>query len=86
MKEYLPRLIERRKWLKQTKLLGEGDIVIIADPNTRGVWPFGRFVSAYPCADGIVRVASIETRTGTYLRPVTKLITQFNSFLYGTTV
>ena len=74
MKEYLPTLIERKKWLYPTKPLTVGDIVLLADPNTpRGVWPLGRIISAYPGSDGIIRVATVKTKTGTYLRPVAKM-------------
>ena len=74
MKEYLPTLIERKKWLYPTKPLTVGDIVLLADPNTpRGVWPLGRIISAYPGSDGIIRVATVKTKTGTYLRTVAKM-------------
>ena len=74
MHEYLPMLIERRKWLKGSLPLKEGDIVLVADPNTpRGIWPLARIVSAHPGKDGIVRVVTIRTRTGTYIRPVGRL-------------
>ena len=56
------------------KPLTVGDIVLLADPNTpRGVWPLGRIISAYPGSDGIIRVATVKTKTGTYLRPVAKM-------------
>jgi len=74
MAEYLPMLIERRKWLKGSLPLKEGDIVLIAEPNTpRGIWPLARIVSAHPGNDGVVRVVTLKTRTGTYVRPVGKL-------------
>ena len=67
-------LRERRKWIKPTKPIVPGDIVLIADPNTpRGVWPLGRIVSAHPGPDGIVRVVTVKTTSGTYVRPVGKL-------------
>ena len=74
MLEYLSMLIERRKWLKRSLPLKEGDIVLVADPNTPcGIWPLARIVSAHPGKDGVVRVVTIRTRTGTYIRLVGRL-------------
>jgi len=74
MKEYVPSLTERRKWLKDRKNLQEGDVVLIADPNTaRGSWPIGRIVRPLPSADNVVRKALVRTGSGEYIRPVAKL-------------
>ena len=36
-------------------------------------WPLARVVQIHPGRDGLVRVATIKTKTGVYTRPVTKL-------------
>ena len=74
MDEYVPFLIERRKWLKDRRNVKEGDIVLVVDRNTpRGEWPVGRILRPNPSPDGRVRTALVKTRSGEYLRPVAKL-------------
>ena len=73
-KEYVPNLIERRKWLSVSRNLAPGDIVIVADsPSRRGDWPLGRVIATYPGPDGVARSALVKTQTGEYRRPVAKL-------------
>ena len=43
------------------------------DDIKRGKWPLGRIVNVTPSDDGIVRVAEVRTRNGTYIRPAVKL-------------
>lgn len=74
MEEYVPTLIERRKWLASRRNLQEGDVVLVVEPNTpRGIWPMGRVQQVHPGPDGVVRVATVRTMTGIYVRPVSKL-------------
>jgi hypothetical protein len=74
MKEYVPNLIERRKWLSEQRNIQEGDIVVIADGNNpRGEWPIGRITRPIVGPDGRVQTAMVKTLTGEYLRPVAKL-------------
>ena len=74
MDEYVPFLIERRKWLKDRRNVKEGDIVLVVDRNTpRGEWPVGRILRPNPSPDGRVRTTLVKTRSGEYLRPVAKL-------------
>jgi hypothetical protein len=74
MKEYVPSLIERRKWLRHRRNLKIGDVVIVVEPNTpRGLWPLGRIVQPLPGPDGIVRAARVRTKMGEKVRPVAKL-------------
>uniref|UniRef100_A0A5S6Q1B8 Integrase catalytic domain-containing protein n=1 Tax=Trichuris muris TaxID=70415 RepID=A0A5S6Q1B8_TRIMR len=43
LREYVPCLIERRKWVRPTRDLKVGDVVIVVDPQCpRGHWPLGR--------------------------------------------
>ena len=78
MREYVPCLTERRKWLKKERNLAVGDIVLVIDSNTpRGKWPIGRVLEIFPGPDGVVRSANIHlrsaTRTTELHRPVAKL-------------
>ena len=74
MREYVPSLIERRKWITSSRNLAPDDIVIVADPQSRrGEWPLGRIVEVHPGPDGVVRSAVVKTQYGMYKRPVVKL-------------
>lgn len=72
--EYLSRLQHRPKWLKRQQNIKVDDIVLIRDerilPNQ---WPLGKVIEAHPGDDGLVRVATIKTRTGLFKRPIAKL-------------
>jgi Family of unknown function (DUF5641) len=74
LKEYVPSLQIRSKWVKSDADIRVGDIVRIADEGfSRGRWPMGRVTKVSPGADGIVRVAEVRTAHGSLKRPVTKL-------------
>ena len=36
-------------------------------------WPIGRVIEVYPGQDGLVRVVSVQTSSGTYRRPIVKV-------------
>ena len=73
-KEYLPNLIERRKWLKHRRNVKIGDLVlIVALGAKRHEWPRGRIVEVYPDTAGTVRSALVKTAEGLSRRPVVKL-------------
>ena len=62
MAEYVPNLIEQRKWLAHRRNLQPNDIVLVVEPNTpRGIWPIGRVIETLPGPDGIVRVVRVRT-------------------------
>ena len=53
IKEYLPALQERQKWLKEKKNLEVGDVVLVKDENTsRNSWPLGRVIKVMPDRKG----------------------------------
>ena len=55
LKEYLPTLQERAKWMKPRRSLEIGDLVLIADENVhRGKWPLGKVVDVFRGKDGYV--------------------------------
>ena len=75
IKEYLPELQKRQKWLKVHKNVKVGDVVLVLEENTpRGVWPMGLVVEVTHGSDGLVRAAKIRTKSTTLTRPITKLI------------
>ena len=73
-REYLPELTVRRKWLRETRNLEAGDLVLVVeDSEPRGHWPLARVMKPFSGSDGRVRSAEIKTAGGTYVRPVSRL-------------
>ena len=69
--EFLPSLNIRKKWFHARHSLKEGDIVLIVEPNaSRGEWPLGLAIKAYPGDDGLVRVVKVNTKNKEYLCPL----------------
>ena len=61
MREYIPRLIERKKWKRPQRNLAFGDGVLMVMPSSkRNTWPLGRIVRVETGVDGIVRSAEVE--------------------------
>ncbi len=64
------------KWKSSSTNLQVDDLVLIKEdslvPATR--WPMGRAMSVSPGKDGLVRVATIQTKSGIYKRPIAKLV------------
>lgn len=75
VQQYLPTLLNRNKWNQSiTTPLKIGDIVVIVDSNEpRNSWPKGKIVATYPAKDGKIRIVDIQTKSGIYRRPVSKL-------------
>lgn len=73
IKEYLPALNCRTKWLEESKPLAAGDLVFIVDGPNRNGWIRGQVESVYLGKDNRIRQASVRTAHGVYRRPVTKL-------------
>ncbi|XP_068728881.1 uncharacterized protein [Montipora capricornis] len=74
LREYLPRLITRKKWLQPTANVKIGDLVLVSDYAVpRGYWSLGRIVNVFPGHDNVVRSAEVKTKFGVMKRPVTKL-------------
>lgn len=65
LKEYLPTLARRDKWLTPATPLQVNDIVYIIDENLpRNCWLKGRIISTRPGPDGQVRSVSVQTVNG----------------------
>lgn len=74
MREYVPNLIDRKKWNQATPSLRVGNRVLIMDENTRrGQWLTGTVSKLFPGDDGRVRRVSVKTATSELTRPVVKL-------------
>ena len=73
-REYVPTLMRREKWNRDTRQLTVGDVVLVAEDNApRGRWPIGWVSKLFPGSDGRVRSVELTTGSGTYVRPVAKL-------------
>jgi hypothetical protein len=78
MREYVPTLIERKKWFRSNWNAEVGDRVLVIDENSRrGEWPVGTIVKVYreteTDSEGIVRHVTVKTESNEYNRPVTNL-------------
>lgn len=73
LKEYLPSLNLRMKWLDDTKSMKVGNLVFIADDHNRNGWIRGKVDEIISGKDGRIRQAVVRTSNGVYRRPVSKL-------------
>lgn len=72
--EYLSRLQHRPKWVKASKNLQVGDLVLLKDPSfSPSFWPLARITETHPGDDGLVRVVTVRTMKSTFKRSITKL-------------
>ena len=74
LREYLPTLQQRQKWLINQRNLAVDDLVILVDENIpRRQWLLGRVTKVFPGRDGLVRVAEVKTKNNVLKRPIQKL-------------
>ena len=74
LREYLPLLQERQRWLRPKRSLQVGDIVLLIEPTLpRNSWRLGKITNVYPDKNRLVRSVEVKTKTGTLYRPVAKL-------------
>ncbi|XP_044174392.1 uncharacterized protein LOC122958023 [Acropora millepora] len=75
LREYVPALTERRKWRTRSQSDAQiGDLVLVVEDNLpRGRWNLGRVVKTFPGDDGLIRTVEVQTKQGTFKRPVAKL-------------
>ena len=70
--EYVTNLNRLTKWHNLTRNLCPGDLVLLQEESIVPTkWPLARVVKIHPGRDGLVRVATVRTKTGLYTRPVT---------------
>ena len=73
-REYLPLLRQRTKWQQPHRNVTRGDLVLVTDKQLpRNEWLTGRVIDVITGQDGLVRMAIVKTRAGTFSRPVVKL-------------
>ena len=74
IKEYLPTLQTRQKWLRLCRNFAVGDLILIVDDNApRGHWPKGIIEQVFPDRDAVVRQVIVRTATTRLRRDVRKL-------------
>ena len=72
--EYLPLLQRRQRWLQPERNLAVGDIVLVIDNSApRNSWPMGRVEKINVGSRGLVRSATIRTKSSILMRPISKL-------------
>ena len=73
---YLPELEKRKKWLNVARDVTQGDLVLLlGEPMMpRNLWPLALVIDVSRGRDGHVRSARLRTRTGEFVRPLTKII------------
>ncbi|XP_055527713.1 uncharacterized protein LOC129720280 [Wyeomyia smithii] len=73
-KEYVTELQVSGKWTNKRNNIRPGMIVVLKEDNLPPqCWRLGRVVKVYPGADDLVRVVDVQTKTGTFQRPIHKL-------------
>jgi hypothetical protein len=74
LKEYLPTLQRRQKWLEPKRNLVVKDLVLLVDKDCqRGRWPMAVVEEVYPDEKGIVRHVTVRTTNGKFKRDVRQL-------------
>ena len=74
VKEYLPQLQARQRWVSPRRNIKVDDVVVLVDEHApRNSWLLGRVLQTRPDRKGFVRQCEVKTRTGVFLRPVSKL-------------
>lgn len=72
--EYLHGLQVRQKWNIPSVPITPGTVVVVMNDNVPPLaWPLAIVEIVHPSKDGVVRVCTVRTVKGTYLRPVVRL-------------
>ena len=72
--EYISSLRRYTQWHHPTRNVQVGDVVILQEDNMVPTkWPLAKVIQTHTGKDGLVRVVTIKTATGTYKRPVIKI-------------
>jgi len=74
IREYLPTLQERSKWLGKQRNFNEGDVVLLVDKTApRAQWLVGRILQTFPDEKGCVRIVSVRTKNDVVKRLIAQL-------------
>lgn len=77
IKNYLPTLQPRQKWMSYSSNLTPGTVVMIIDHQLpRALWPVSKVVTIYPGSDGYVCSAEIEVNNKHYHQPMSQHTTR----------
>ena len=72
--DYLSNLRKYTKWHHPSRNASVGDVVILQEDGlVPAKWPLAKIVEVHPGKDGLVRVVTVKTQSGTYKRPIHKL-------------
>ena len=74
VKEYLPTLQKRQKWVDVQKNIEVDDIVLVVGEGHRGQWKLGRVIRTFKDRRGLVRKAGVRVGHSEYERPISKLV------------
>lgn len=73
--EYIQSLLPRSKWRQRASNLKKGDLVYIkGDSSPPQNWPLGVITDVHPAPDGQVRVVTIKTSHGEYVRSAQRIV------------
>ena len=74
IKEYLPTIVPRTKWLKEKRNLKPRDVVLLIQESTpKNVWPIGVVTHTFPDEKDHVQTVMCRTGSTTVRRPISKL-------------
>ena len=74
LKEYLPKLVQRRKWNYPTRNLHVGNLAVIQTDNIPSSHSLlGRIIETYSGVDRVIRTVKVKTPSNELLRPGQKL-------------
>ena len=74
IREYIPALQLKQKWLRPRPSLAVGDLVLVVDEaSPRGFWPKGIVQEVFPDKYGFVRQVLVRTASSVLRRDVRKL-------------
>ena len=72
--DYLASLRKFTKWHSPSRNARIGDVVVLQEDGLLpSKWQLAKITEVHPGRDGVVRVVTVKTKTGSYKRPVTKV-------------
>ena len=75
IKEYLPELNKRSKWVREQRNVKKGELVLVKTNGLpRNLWPLGLIIDTKPGRDSRVRSVQLKTKCGIFTRPVVDLV------------
>lgn len=74
--DYISALQRRSKWRTETKDIKVGIIVLLKSDAPPTQWPLGQLCEIFPGKDDHIRVVSVRTATGIFMRAVKRAVTE----------